>query len=230
MLAARRACGGRSVVLMKPGLPRFLFDVVVAPRHDGLAEQGNVIVTQGVLNAVRPGRKQSGKALVLVGGISKHFRWDDAPVLAQLEAILEGFPEAVVTDSRRTPDSLRAVLAERCAGRYQPWDRCPPGWLAAELATAESVWVSEDSVSMIYESLTAGCAVGLVDLPRLPSSSGRLARGITALVESGRVMRFADWQAGQPLQAATPPLAEADRVAGLLLRELAGGEYGEGVA
>lgn len=73
---------------------------------------------------------------------------------------------------------------------------------------------------MIYEALTAGGAVGLIGLPPPAQVPGRLVRGITALVESGKVVRFADWQAGRPLQAAMPPLAEADRVAGLLWREL----------
>ena len=53
LLCARRARGGRAVVLMKPSLPKRWFDRVVAPEHDGVRPGGNVIVTRGVLNAMR---------------------------------------------------------------------------------------------------------------------------------------------------------------------------------
>ena len=221
LLCARRAYGGRILALMKPSLPCAWFDWVVAPEHDDVSG-AHVIVTRGVLNAMQPGRKQAGRVLVLVGGVSKHFIWDDARVMVQIEAILAAFPQALITDSRRTPDSLRKELAARYAGFYQPWNLCPPGWLAAELAMADSVWVSEDSVSMIYESLTAGCAVGLIGLQRPVQAPGRLVRGLTALADAGLVVRFDDWHAGQALRAAEPPLREADRVAAQICEDMAG--------
>lgn len=220
LLCARRVYGGQTLALMKPSLPKHWFRWVVAPEHDGVSG-GNVIVTRGVLNAVRPGRKRSGRALLLLGGVSKHFIWDDARVMAQVDALLAAFPQALITDSRRTPDSLRQLLAKRYAGFYQPWDRCPPGWLAAELAVAESVWVSEDSVSMIYEALSADCAVGLIGLQRPQQEPGRLVRGIASLVEAGLVARFDDWHDGRPLHPPQPPLREADRVAELVMAALA---------
>lgn len=216
LLCARRAWGGATLALMKPSMPRHWFDWVVAPAHDQV-EGGNVIVTQGVLNAMQPGRKRPGSALVLVGGESKHFPWDNHRVMVQIEAILTKLPQARVTDSRRTPLPLRQELARRFAGRYQPWEDCPPGWLAAELAETEMAWVSEDSVSMIYESLTAGCAVGLIGLPRADKPAGRIVRGIQALEQAGQVIRFDDWYAGRAsLRAAEPAFREADRVAGLI--------------
>lgn len=220
LLCARRAWGGATLALMKPSMPRHWFDWVVAPAHDQV-DGDNVIVTQGVLNAMQPGRKRPGHALVLVGGESKHFPWDNNRVMVQVEAILARMPQARVTDSRRTPGPLRQELASRFAARYQPWESCPPGWLAAELAEAEAAWVSEDSVSMIYESLTAGCAVGLIGLARPDQPAGRLVRGIQTLERAGQVIRFDDWYAGQDrLHAPEPALREADRVAGLISGEL----------
>lgn len=212
LLCAHRVYGGLTLALMKPSLPKRWFHWIVAPAHDDVRGD-NVIVTQGVLNAMRPARKQPGRVLVLVGGVSKHFLWDDARVMAQIDAVLAAFPQALITDSRRTPDALRQDLAGRYAGFYHPWDRCPPGWLAGELASAENVWVSEDSVSMIYESLTAGCAVGLIGLQRPDQAAGRLVRGIETLVQAGQVVRFDDWHAGHGLRPANPPLREAERVA-----------------
>lgn len=217
MLCARRSFGGKAIALMSPTLPSAFFDFVVAPAHDGLTGR-NVMVTQGVLNVMQPAAvKRPGYTLVLVGGVSKHFRWDDAQVLAQLDTLVARHPQMCITDSRRTPAPLRAELARRWPVTYQPWEQCPPGWLASELAIAENAWVTEDSVSMIYEALTAGCAVGLITLATMSGSHGRVVRGTTALAANGLVSRLGDLQHGGTLSAAAPLLDEAERVAVLIL-------------
>ena len=53
MLAARRARGGRAVVLMAPVLPGRLFDLCVIPEHDRPRSAANVIETCGALNRVQ---------------------------------------------------------------------------------------------------------------------------------------------------------------------------------
>jgi hypothetical protein len=89
-----------------------------------------------------------------------------------------------------------------------------PNWLTAELARAEVVWVSSDSVSMIYEALTAGAAVGVIDVParrrdRITAIAGELAT-------RGTVTLYEDWGNGTALTARAP-LAEARRCADLIL-------------
>lgn len=224
LLAARRATGARAIALMKPSLPRFLFDLVIAPAHDDLPAGGRVITTLGVLNPMQGGEKRPGSLLVLIGGPSKHVRWDDATVLHQVEAIAAAQPPAsdwALTDSRRTPPALSAELQRRYGGRFQPWADCPPGWLAAQLAVTESVWVSEDSVSMVYESLTAGCRVGLLQVPRTERPS-RVIRGVEQLIAGQRVTPFASWRVTMQLPPALP-FNEAARVAEIVLRRLAEG-------
>jgi len=221
LLCARRAAGGRVIALMTPSLPRLCFDRIVAPWHDGVSGR-NVIVTRGVLNAMRPGAKVAGHALIMVGGVSKHFPWHDDQVLAQIDTLMQRHPQALLTDSRRTPQALRAVLAARWPDAYHPWEQCPPGWLAGELAVTETAWVSEDSVSMIYEALTAGCAVGLITLAAPGVVSGRLARGIASLVVEGMVTRLDELSPGESPRVARPLLDEAERVAQLLLAAFAG--------
>lgn len=221
LLAARRAVGGRAVVLMKPSLPPFLFDLVVAPEHDGLRANARVLVTQGVLNPMRPGRKVAGSVLVLLGGDSKHAAWDERAVREQVDAVVamaasDGH-SCVIADSRRTPPGFSAQLAERYGSAFQPWADCPRGWLAEKLAVTATVWVSEDSASMVYEALSAGCRVGILRLPAADRSS-RVLAGVERLAASGAVMRFGDWyERGGALPDNERALAEADRVAAALL-------------
>ncbi|WP_068858002.1 mitochondrial fission ELM1 family protein [Perlucidibaca aquatica] len=211
MLCARRSVGGKAIALMSPTLPSWCFDWVVAPAHDGLTGR-NVIVTQGVLNAMQPAAvKRPGYTVVMVGGVSKHFLWDDTQVLAQLEQIMARHPQVRLTDSRRTPAALRTTLAARWPVEYQPWEQCPPGWLASELAIAENAWVTEDSVSMIYEALTAGCAVGLVGLQRPEGKPGRLVRGVEGLLKNGLLCKHPGALVSQTINRTV--LAEARRVA-----------------
>lgn len=212
MLCARRAYGGHVVALMSPSLPKAWFNTVVAPEHDGLSG-ANVIRTRGVLNAMQPGEKKPDHTLVLVGGEGKHFAWDDDAVFAQIAMIMARFPAAQITDSRRTPTALRKLLASRYKEQYHPWDLCPAGWLAHELAQAETVWVSEDSVSMIYESLTAGCTVGLITVATCAGRPDRLAKGIVKLIKDGYVTRLTTELLSTPRDEARALLSEAERVA-----------------
>jgi mitochondrial fission protein ELM1 len=221
LLAARRAAGGCAVALMKPSLPLSLFDFVIAPEHDGLPESAGVINTVGVLNPMQVGEKKPDSQLFLIGGPSKHVLWNDEAVLAQLDALVAALPPGTswrITDSRRTPGLLSAILRERFGERFQPYADCPPGWLAERLAMTETVWVSADSVSMVYESLTAGCRVGLIELPPAAGDS-RVMRGMAGLVETQRVTPFGEWSRHHRMFPAAR-LDEAGRVADLLLSKL----------
>ena len=63
--------------------------------------------------------------------------------------------------------------------------------------------MTEDSVSMVYESLTAGAATGLLAVPRLGET--RITAGVANLQREGFVTPFADWQRTGRLS--TPPSA-----------------------
>ncbi|HEX4870648.1 MAG TPA: ELM1/GtrOC1 family putative glycosyltransferase, partial [Moraxellaceae bacterium] len=197
-----------------------LFDLVIAPAHDGLAEGPRVINTLGVLNPMHGGEKTPGSLLFLVGGPSKHVQWDDAAVLEQVAAVVATLAPGTpwrLTDSRRTPPALSAALQERYGERFQPHGDCPPGWLAGRLRATETVWVSEDSVSMVYEALTAACRVGLLQLPA--GRDSRIARGVANLVATGRVTPFAAWRDTRTL-APAQQFNEAERVAPQVLARL----------
>jgi mitochondrial fission protein ELM1 len=214
LLAARRAHGGRTVVLMKPSLPRAWFDLCVIPEHDGVTG-ANVITTRGALNPVEPGKKDAHAGLILIGGPSRHHGWSENDVLSQVEKIVasEKGINWKLTTSRRTPSATTARLRALSFRNLTvvPVSETGPGWLSEQLAVATQAWVTEDSVSMVYEALTANAATGILSVPAKRES--RVARGIAALSRDGMVTGFADWQRGQKLAPPAEPFNEATRVA-----------------
>ena len=199
---------------MKPSLPKALFDVCVIPRHDRVAGR-NVVATVGALNDVQPppsGCPRSG-GLVLVGGPSKHFAWDEGGVIrAVADAAAEG--RWTVSTSRRTPDSTTAgLLALRREGvEVLTHDQTPPGWVRTQLAASERAIVTGDSVSMISEAVTAGCRTAVIRLPGRRAS--RVAAAVEGFLRDGFVCRSPELATF----TAAAPLAEADRVACELVR------------
>ncbi len=214
LLAARRAHGGRTIVLMKPSLPRAWFDLCVIPEHDTVTG-ANVLTTRGALNPVEPGKKNARAGLILIGGPSRHHGWSENEILSQVESIVtrENDIDWALTTSRRTPSSttarLRALTFKNLT--VVPVTETGPGWLAVRLASAAQTWVTEDSVSMMYEALTANAATGVLSVPAKRES--RIARGIAALSRDGLVTHFADWQHGRRLAPPAVPFNEAARVA-----------------
>ena len=219
-LAARRARGGRLIALMRPSLPLGCFDLCVIPQHDNPPARANVVATRGVLNTARPSaEREADKGLFLIGGPSKHHGWDTPGLLAQIDAILVATPAMrwTLTTSRRTPaDTESALLALRERGvDVRPVRDTPPGWAMEQVARSAQAWVTEDSVSMVYESLTAGAATGLLEVPRLGET--RITAGVAQLQREGFVTTFSDWRRDGALHTPPTRLAEADRVAAVVL-------------
>lgn len=218
MLAARRAFGGRIVVLMKPSLPLGLFDLCLIPKHDRPTDRPNVIATQGALNTVVPSLNHDpARGLILIGGPSQHFHWANGRVAEQIREIVARDSKVAwtLTTSRRTPMNFLPRLADLAAITLLPHDQTPNGWLEAELGASGQVWATPDSVSMIYEALTAGCPTGLIDLDA--NHDSRVALGISELLAGNYVTTLSDWQGGRPLSVPSVPLVEAERSARLIL-------------
>ena len=228
LLYSARRCRAPSVVLMKPSLPAFLFDFVVMPRHD-LAAGGDgrrgerYLLTQGAINRVRydPARKES-LGLILVGGPSREHGWNPDELSDSIRAVVESEPDRgwVLTNSRRTPPGFVERLRANAPGvECREATETGPDWLPDQLARAETVWVTRDSVSMIYEALTAGARVGLLDVP-LRGKPGKLTRGVEELVREGWVTPWERWRETRELPPSPGLLNEADRIAGELAKRL----------
>ena len=219
MLCARRARGGKTIVLMRPSLPAFCFDLCLIPAHDRPTAGNNIIITSGALNNITPSQQlDPGAGLMLVGGPSRHYNWNNQSLLDQIAAIVkQELINWTITDSPRTPDLTRRSLAELGGNnvRFVSYPNTPAGWLDEHLQTAGKTWVSEDSISMIYEALTAGGSVGLLNIPIKQTS--RVTRAVKQLSEQAMVTGFSDWQSGKGLGKNKPVLHESSRCAKLIL-------------
>ncbi|GAA5484812.1 mitochondrial fission ELM1 family protein [Haloferula sargassicola] len=223
LLQLARRTGAPCVVMMKPSLPAGFFDLCLVPEHDlgGAGPAPNVIATKGALNRVPPpdpDRARSG-GLLLIGGPSGSHGWDAETTTRQVAAIVDSRSALAwrATDSRRTPEGFLEAL-QSASPAFAPFPHQQTGrdWLPQQLAHCEEVWVSEDSVSMIYEALSSGAAVGLLPVPR-KSRTSRVARGIDRLAEQGWLTPFDDWRPGTPLPRPPATLREADRTAAIVL-------------
>ena len=202
----------KTVILMKPNLPIAWFDYAVIPEHDGIPANSRVIVTRGALNPIRnENRHQKARILIALGGSSKRHQWNQEKVLLSVQQIVEHNPnsEIILTTSRRTPAKFIDILRQQSFAQYLqicPVEQTPQGWIFEEMQKAEAVWVTEDSVSMIYEALTAGCRVGVIAMDRLKQD--RITNSVDVLLEKKFIANVYDINLlpeGQLLQ-------EADRV------------------
>jgi mitochondrial fission protein ELM1 len=218
LLAARRARGGRSVVLMKPTLPHAWFDLCLVPQHDGVAPASNVLTTRGVLTGMRQGGEHDNDTgLIVVGGPSRHVRWDNTRIVEQVEQLLRLRPKTRwwLSGSRRTPAELLERLRQQSGLLCLAASETQPDWLPARLAEAGEAWVSRDSVSMIYEALSAGARVGLLDVAS--NGRNRVTAAIDRLVDDGWVTAPGQWRAMAP--GPQQPLNEAARCADWIVQQ-----------
>lgn len=161
------------------------------------------------------------RGLILIGGESRHYAWENISLIEQIKTVLDT-PNIqwYITDSPRTPDISRRSIQKLASDnvQYIPFNQSPAGWLHDALQQAGTVWVSEDSISMIYEAITAGASVGIFNVPI--KSPGRITSAVKNMVEDKLITTFHNWKSGKPLSPAKPPLNEAARCAELLLGRL----------
>jgi uncharacterized protein len=219
LLCTKLLHGGLNIVIMKPSFPCSWFDLCLIPEHDNPKHENNIIVTAGALTTICPSvSKESGKGLILIGGSSKHYSWDDRTLIKQLKKIFSSTSvQWTITDSPRTPATTKNKLSglEFKNLTYKPFSETTRDWLEEQLKLCSEIWVTEDSISMISESITSGAGVGLLSVPG--GEIGRVPNAIKKLSDSNQVTLFKAWESGQKLIPVNPPRNEAERCAKFLL-------------
>ena len=223
LLIARIVCGGRTVILMKPTLPHRCFDLVFVPEHDRVRRKANVIETRGVICPAVVADKDRETGLILLGGTSPHFHWSNRDVCRSVAAIAAASPDVhwQVCDSRRTPPDLPDHLPDAANLIFRHWQAMPAGFLEESLPRAGYAWVTADSASMLYESLSAGARVGVIEVaPK--SRRNKHVHAIRKLVAEGQVLSTTG---GYRLRTSDPPgfVPENQRCAAITVDRLLAG-------
>lgn len=208
----------KTVILMKPNFPFSWFDYAIIPEHDDVQASAQVITTKGALNPiVNQQRHQSNRILIALGGSSKRHQWNNEKVLDAIKKIVyeNTRSEIILTTSRRTPNEfLLSLKSQEYANKLSifPVEETPQGWIFEEMQKAEAVWVTEDSISMIFEALTAGCRVGVIKIDRIKND--RITESVDHIIQQNLI---SDTTKIEKLPL-TSVFVEADKVANILLK------------
>ena len=100
---------------------------------------------------------------------------------------------------------------------FVPFRESEPGWLEKQYRTHASVWVTADSISMIYEALSSGCRVGVLPV-QWKKADNKFQRSLNYLLEHKLIVSFDHYIQGAAMPENVEPLNEADRCAKELLR------------
>lgn len=222
---AARKFSARSVIIMEPTWPKRWFDLCVLPQHDSEPGDDNPrrITTLGALNRVpetSPAKQPQG--VILIGGPSKAHGWEATTTTNAIVSVVNSRSELTwaITDSRRTPagflDQLRAKNLRAAIISHQ---QTPPDWVPTHLMAATEAWVTADSVSMIFEAVTAGARTGVLPVPATkPHAAPVLA--VQKLVREGYATAYEAWTRNGQRLPAPKPLHETGRCADLVLEKL----------
>lgn len=221
MVGLKRRTAARLLTCMTPA-PWLLpwFDLCLVPRHDRPRPRAKFFPTYGPpCLQLDTGKHDPGKGLILAGGVdTKSHRWSTDELLRQIDTIIEGSPEMAwtIASSPRTPgetiEKLRRLAGVNHQVAFFSADQTHKGWIESAYEVHSSVWVTADSVSMIYEALTAGCRVGVLPVA-WHHPQNKFQHGIDDLMTNGMVVDYEQWRVTRELPKPSQPLDEASRCA-----------------
>ena len=222
---AARQFRAHSIIIMEPTWPKRWFDLCVLPQHDSEPGNGNprIITTLGALNRVpetSPAKQPQG--VVLIGGPSKSHGWDGPLTASAIVAAVNSRPELTwaITDSRRTPAGfLEQLRTQGLRAEIISHQQTKPDWVPTHLMAAEEAWATEDSVSMIFEAVTAGARTGVLPVPATKPNADPV-RAVQKLMHEGYATRYETWTRNSQRLPAPKPLHETGRCADLVLKKL----------
>lgn len=227
LIACKKKFGIPIVTCMAPDrLIRDRFDLCCVPRHDQVPEEKNIFFTDGppVLTTGTVVNREFDKGLILVGGIdeSSHY-WRGVELVGFIRNIVDESPEIqwAISSSPRTPeDTVELLIAYAHSQQnveFFNFKDTPRGWVEEQYAKSSVAWVTADSVSMIYEALTAGCRVGILPV-RWKNTKNKFQRSIDYLLQKDLVKVYSPAEPSSLLSIPEQAFNEADRCAAEIIK------------
>ncbi len=226
ILAAKKKFNIPAVICMAPDsylLNRF--DLCFVPRHDGLTAGDTVFLTDGPpVSPVNGESRNSRKGLILIGGpIPQNDGWSSEDICSCVEKIIlrEADVHWSISTSPRTPEETAEELKQLADSRenliFYHFRDTPKGWIEEKYGESEFAWITVDSMSMVYEALTAGCRIGLLPL-KWKSEHTKHQLSMSFLAERDLAVSFENWSAGKELSDRNNTFNEAQRCADEIMR------------
>jgi mitochondrial fission protein ELM1 len=202
MLLHQQKNMGKVVTCMTPdwALAKYM-DLCFIPEHDSPQKADNIFITVGPPNtACNIHAHDPNQGLIVIGGVDKKtHHWNNEKIILQVRHVLETKTDIfwTVSTSPRTPGEMTSLLAmldrDFSCMAFTPFEETPRGWIEEQYAKSEFAWVSADSVSMVYEALSAGCRVGVLSV-EWKNKTSKLARAISLLEKNNKIVSFKTWQ------------------------------------
>lgn len=221
MLLCKKKYSIPIVTCMSPSyIYRIFFDLCFTPEHDNIRISENIFPTVGPPNCSVAGSEHKPMAgLVLIGGTDSNSHvWSDEDIYDHVEELVtrEKNINWTISSSPRTPESctrLLTKLSEKNSNcTFFIFENTERGWIEKEYSTNKYVWVTADSMSMVYEALSAGCNVGLLPI-EWKSEKSKFSRSEKLLIENDVVISYSKWRQGQATWKSVSPLNESKRCA-----------------
>jgi hypothetical protein len=226
LLYKKRYAIPATTCMMPPTHLRDSFDLCFVPEHDGKNEGDNIMLTMGAPNCSQNKRKHRKECgLILLGGVDpKSHRWESFQVVKMVEKIVKTDSRKLwtISSSPRTPQ-ITVTMIKQLAGKYGnihffEYTDTPRGWIEKQYDKNSTVWVTADSISMLYEAITAGCSVGIFPMQWLKENS-KFKKNENILLEKKLVTTFSSWDRGNPFPDKNIELDEAQRCADRILQK-----------
>ncbi len=226
ILSCRKKFGGYGVTCMSPAVfIRNKFDLCFVPIHDQIRSKSNIVQTIGPPNiAANRNSHSDAKSMILVGGKDERsHRWNSEKLLLDIRKLVRYSRDQqwTISTSPRTPEETDSLLCSLVKEQpnicYVPFPRTEPGWIEQQYSSNKTVWVTGDSMSMVYEALSAGCRVGIIPV-NWNKETNKFLYSLNYLVDSKRVITLNQYLDGTSFHNESGSLNESERCAKEILK------------
>lgn len=204
------------------------FDLLFVPRHDNASIRDNIMITVGPPGTCENyGKHDDKKILVLIGGIDhKSHEWDSETIVKQIEKLIDSDSSKKfnISSSPRTPvetvEKISVLSARYENTKFYKFQDTQSGWVENQYTNSKYVWVTGDSISMVYEALSSGCRVGLIPV-KWRKKNSKYLRSEKYLKDKGFTVSLESYLNGQACWKNEEVFNESNRCAEEIIRRWA---------
>jgi mitochondrial fission protein ELM1 len=146
----------KAISILAPNLYKSKFDIICSPSHDSkkLSNTNKAIYFEGSLAKVSTRKVDKNIGFIGIGGINKHFIFDQDAIMQQIKFLIGLYPQKkwFIFTTRRTPNEMIHEVTELSSNNNNlimsddNYDEI--------IEKASIKVVTQDSVNMVYESLS----------------------------------------------------------------------------